>query len=146
MPRYENILETIGNTPIVRLNRLAPEGVNVFVKIESFNPLGTAPMAGSGPAILVPVADAHASVEGEGDPRGEHDVVDLGRDRLEAFALAETDRRRLGVDRGDERGLAERDAEPFSLADREAVNPFVRADDLAARVDDGPRTDPRGRA
>jgi cysteine synthase A len=41
MPRYQNILETIGNTPIVRLNRLAPASVNVFVKIESFNPLGS---------------------------------------------------------------------------------------------------------
>jgi cysteine synthase A len=41
MPRYENILETIGNTPLVRLNRLAPAGVNVFVKVESFNPLGS---------------------------------------------------------------------------------------------------------
>jgi len=41
MPRYENILETIGNTPVVRLNKLAPEGVNVFVKVESFNPLGS---------------------------------------------------------------------------------------------------------
>src|SRR3954469_8875369 len=41
MARYDNILETIGNTPIVRLNRLAPAGVNVFVKIESFNPLGS---------------------------------------------------------------------------------------------------------
>jgi len=41
MPRYENILETIGNTPLVRLNRLAPAGVNVYVKVESFNPLGS---------------------------------------------------------------------------------------------------------
>jgi cysteine synthase A len=41
MPRYDNILETIGNTPIVRLNKLAPTGVNVFVKLESFNPLGS---------------------------------------------------------------------------------------------------------
>jgi cysteine synthase len=41
MPRYENILQTIGNTPLVRLNRLAPAGVNVFVKLESFNPLGS---------------------------------------------------------------------------------------------------------
>ena len=39
--RYENILQTIGNTPLVRLNRLAPAGVNVFVKVESFNPLGS---------------------------------------------------------------------------------------------------------
>src|SRR5215475_10209239 len=41
MARYENILGTIGNTPTVRLNRLAPQGVNVYVKIESFNPMGS---------------------------------------------------------------------------------------------------------
>ena len=40
MARYENILETIGNTPLVRLNKLAPAGVNVYVKVESFNPHG----------------------------------------------------------------------------------------------------------
>ena len=39
--RYNNILETIGNTPVVRLNKLAPEGVNVYVKVESFNPMGS---------------------------------------------------------------------------------------------------------
>ena len=39
--RYSNILETIGNTPVVRINRLAPAGVNLFVKIEAFNPLGS---------------------------------------------------------------------------------------------------------
>jgi cysteine synthase A len=39
--RYLNILETIGNTPVVRINKLAPEGVNLFVKIEAFNPLGS---------------------------------------------------------------------------------------------------------
>src|SRR6188472_1871818 len=39
--RYSSILETIGNTPVVRINRLAPAGVNVFVKIEAFNPLGS---------------------------------------------------------------------------------------------------------
>jgi cysteine synthase A len=41
MPRYDNILDTIGNTPLVRLNRLAPEGVNVYAKVESFNPMGS---------------------------------------------------------------------------------------------------------
>ena len=41
MARYQNILQTIGNTPLVRLNRLAPAGVHVFVKLESFNPLGS---------------------------------------------------------------------------------------------------------
>jgi cysteine synthase A len=41
MPRYDNILETIGNTPLVKLNKLAPPGVNVYVKVESFNPMGS---------------------------------------------------------------------------------------------------------
>jgi cysteine synthase A len=39
--RYANILETVGNTPVVRINRLAPPNVNLFVKIEAFNPLGS---------------------------------------------------------------------------------------------------------
>jgi hypothetical protein len=39
--KFANILETVGNTPVVRINRLAPEGVNLFVKIEAFNPLGS---------------------------------------------------------------------------------------------------------
>ena len=41
MARHDNILQTIGNTPLVRLNRLAPAGINVYVKLESFNPLGS---------------------------------------------------------------------------------------------------------
>ncbi|MDH4005866.1 MAG: pyridoxal-phosphate dependent enzyme, partial [Gammaproteobacteria bacterium] len=41
MSRYNNILETVGGTPIVRLNRIAPEHVNLYVKIESFNPMGS---------------------------------------------------------------------------------------------------------
>jgi cysteine synthase A len=41
MARFQNILETIGNTPVVRLNKLAPSGVNVYVKCESFNPMGS---------------------------------------------------------------------------------------------------------
>jgi cysteine synthase len=39
--RFDDILQTIGNTPVVRLNKLAPEGVNVFAKIEAFNPMGS---------------------------------------------------------------------------------------------------------
>lgn len=39
--KYQNILETIGNTPIVRINKLAPDGINLFVKVEAFNPLGS---------------------------------------------------------------------------------------------------------
>jgi cysteine synthase A len=38
---HNNILETIGNTPIVRLNKLGPKDVNVYVKVESFNPGGS---------------------------------------------------------------------------------------------------------
>ena len=38
---YNNILETIGNTPVVRLNRMAPEHVEMYVKVESFNPLAS---------------------------------------------------------------------------------------------------------
>jgi cysteine synthase len=38
---YQNIVDTVGNTPVVRINRLAPAGVNLFVKIEAFNPLGS---------------------------------------------------------------------------------------------------------
>jgi cysteine synthase A len=41
MARYNSILETVGRTPVVRINRLAPEGVNLWVKIEAFNPLGS---------------------------------------------------------------------------------------------------------
>ena len=41
MSKFENILGTIGNTPVVRINRLAPAGINLFVKIEAFNPLGS---------------------------------------------------------------------------------------------------------
>jgi cysteine synthase A len=38
---YSNILETIGNTPVVRINKLAPDHVNLFVKIEAFNPMSS---------------------------------------------------------------------------------------------------------
>lgn len=41
MTRFANILETIGNTPVVKINKLGPAGVNLFVKIEAFNPLGS---------------------------------------------------------------------------------------------------------
>lgn len=38
---YDNILQTIGKTPIVRLNRMAPDNVDMYVKVESFNPLAS---------------------------------------------------------------------------------------------------------
>src|SRR5436853_965075 len=41
MAKFENILGTIGNTPVVKVAKLAPPGINLFVKIEAFNPLGS---------------------------------------------------------------------------------------------------------
>src|SRR5579862_1318861 len=41
MPRFANILETIGKTPVVRINKLAPANVALYAKIEAFNPLGS---------------------------------------------------------------------------------------------------------
>ncbi len=38
---YDSILETIGNTPVVRLNRMGPEHADVYVKVESFNPMAS---------------------------------------------------------------------------------------------------------
>ena len=38
---YDSILDTIGNTPVVRLNNLAPAGMEMFVKLEASNPLGS---------------------------------------------------------------------------------------------------------
>lgn len=38
---YNSILDTIGGTPIVRLQRLAPAHVDIYVKVESFNPAGS---------------------------------------------------------------------------------------------------------
>ena len=36
--RYDSILDTIGNTPCIRINRIAPDHVTVYVKAEAFNP------------------------------------------------------------------------------------------------------------
>ena len=38
---YDSILDTIGRTPVVRLNKMAPEHVTMYVKVEAFNPLGS---------------------------------------------------------------------------------------------------------
>jgi cysteine synthase A len=38
---FSSILETIGNTPVIRINRLAPENVNLLVKAEAFNPMSS---------------------------------------------------------------------------------------------------------
>jgi cysteine synthase A len=41
MAKFANILETIGHTPVVKITKLAPKGINLYVKIEAFNPLGS---------------------------------------------------------------------------------------------------------
>jgi len=41
MAKYNDILGTVGRTPVVKITKLAPKGVNLYVKIEAFNPLGS---------------------------------------------------------------------------------------------------------
>jgi cysteine synthase A len=41
LARYNDILGTVGRTPVVKINRIAPPGVNLWVKVEAFNPLGS---------------------------------------------------------------------------------------------------------
>ena len=41
MAKFANILETIGRTPVVKITKLAPKGINLYVKVEAFNPLGS---------------------------------------------------------------------------------------------------------
>jgi cysteine synthase A len=38
---YNNILETIGNTPVIKIQKLAPAGMEMYVKVEAFNPIGS---------------------------------------------------------------------------------------------------------
>ena len=39
--KFDNILLTVGNTPVVKINKLAPKGINLYTKIEAFNPMGS---------------------------------------------------------------------------------------------------------
>lgn len=38
---YQNILQTVGQTPVVKINRLGPKHVDLYVKVESFNPMAS---------------------------------------------------------------------------------------------------------
>ena len=38
---YDSILDTIGRTPVVRINRLAPAGITMYAKLEAFNPMSS---------------------------------------------------------------------------------------------------------
>ncbi|NVK60905.1 MAG: pyridoxal-phosphate dependent enzyme [Rhodobacteraceae bacterium] len=39
--RYDSVLDTVGDTPVIRINRIAPKNVSVYVKFEAFNPAGS---------------------------------------------------------------------------------------------------------
>ena len=39
--RHDSVLSTIGATPVIKLGKMAPAGVNVYVKAEAFNPMGS---------------------------------------------------------------------------------------------------------
>lgn len=41
MAKYNSILDTVGRTPCVKINKLGPKGITLYVKIEAFNPLGS---------------------------------------------------------------------------------------------------------
>ena len=41
MAKFDSILGTVGKTPVVRINKLGPKGINLYVKVEAFNPLGS---------------------------------------------------------------------------------------------------------
>jgi cysteine synthase A len=38
---YNNILETIGHTPVVKINRMAPADITLYAKLEAFNPMSS---------------------------------------------------------------------------------------------------------
>ncbi len=38
---YDSVLDTVGNTPCIKINRIAPKNVSVYVKFEAFNPAGS---------------------------------------------------------------------------------------------------------
>src|SRR5262245_64519000 len=41
MTKHVSILDTVGRTPVVQIQRLAPAGIRLFAKLEAFNPLGS---------------------------------------------------------------------------------------------------------
>jgi cysteine synthase A len=41
MAKCDNIIEAVGNTPAVRIDKMAPEGINICLKVEALNPMGS---------------------------------------------------------------------------------------------------------
>jgi hypothetical protein len=87
----------------------------------------------------VPVADANGGPHGKCDVVEEAHLRQLGARVKKIVARAEAHRRRRGVDVHHERRRAEGDAEPFALADGEAMDAGMRADDAPLGVEDGAR-------
>ena len=38
---FKNLLDSIGNTPVIKINNIAPKNINLYVKAEYFNPGGS---------------------------------------------------------------------------------------------------------
>lgn len=55
---YDSILDTIGNTPVVKLHRLPPKHVELYVKVEAFNPAARSRTASRSRSCSTPNAAA----------------------------------------------------------------------------------------
>ena len=109
--KYQNILETVGNTPVVRINRLAPPGVNLFVKIEAFNPLGSV----KDRLALGVIEDAEQAGAAEARPDGDRGDQRQHRHRARHGLRAEG----LSARRDDGRDLQRRAAQADALPRRQ---------------------------
>ena len=58
---YDSILDTIGRTPVVKLHRLAPKHVELYVKVEAFNPAGSVKTASRWRSFSTPSSAARSS-------------------------------------------------------------------------------------
>ena len=58
---YDSIADTIGNTPVVRLGNMAPDHVEMYVKIEGFNPKPLPGIPASASPWCVPPRAIHSS-------------------------------------------------------------------------------------
>jgi len=83
--KYQSILETVGDTPVVRVNRLAPPGIDLFVKVEAFNPLGSVKdrlalgvieaAEGSGDAVAMKLIDRLLAIPNAEAMKGSKDLA-----------------------------------------------------------------------
>ena len=80
--KFDSILETIGHTPVVKIKKLAPAHVSLYVKIEAFNPMGSV----KDRLALGVIEDAERS----GSLKPGQTVVTEGQLRLEAGTKVQT--------------------------------------------------------